>query len=116
MRLDTSGLQAQLAQAQAAVDAAQATLQGLQAGQRRHRRCKFPQAALATAQQSLTNTYTSMPNAVTDAYAKANDAVHNQIGTFLITIPTLTILSFRFQVNDSASDERCEYRTGSGGQ
>lgn len=80
-RLDTSGLQAQLAQAQAGVDAAQATLANLQAGAT-PQAVQVSQAALATAQQSLANTYTSVENAVTDAYAKANDAVENQIGTF----------------------------------
>jgi len=79
--LNTSGLQAQLAQAQAAVQAAQATLEGLQAGPT-SQTVQVAQAAVTTAQQMLANTYTSIPNAVTDAYAKANDAVHNQVGTF----------------------------------
>ena len=81
VRLDTSGLQAQLAQAQAAVDAAQATLEELQAGPT-PQAVQVSQAALATAEQTLANTYTSIPNAVTDAYAKANDAVRNQIAAF----------------------------------
>ena len=79
--LNTSGLQAQLAQAQAAVQAAQATLEGLQAGPT-SQTVQVAQAAVASAEQTLANTYTSIPNAVTDAYAKANDAVHNQVGTF----------------------------------
>ena len=79
--LDTSSLQAQLAQAQAGVAAAQATLANLQAGAT-PQAVAVSQAALAAAQQSLSNTYTSVENAVTDAYAKANDAVQNQIGTF----------------------------------
>jgi len=80
-RLNTSGLQAQLAQAQAAVDAAQATLQGLQAGPT-PQTTQVAQAAVASAQQSLANTYSSIPNAITDSYAKANDAVRNQVGNF----------------------------------
>lgn len=79
--LDTSGLQAQLSQAQAQVQAAQATLEGLQAGPT-SQTVQVAQAAVATSQQALANTYTSIPNAVTDAYAKANDAVHNQVETF----------------------------------
>lgn len=81
VRLNTSGLQAQLAQAQAAVDAAQATLQGLQAGPT-PQATQVAQAGVATAQQSLANTYTSIPNAIIDSYAKANDAVRNQVGNF----------------------------------
>lgn len=80
-RLDTSGLQAQLAQAQATVQAAQATLAGLQAGPT-PQAIQVAQAAVTTAEQTLANTYTSIPNALTDAYAKANDAVYNQVGTF----------------------------------
>ncbi|HUC01740.1 MAG TPA: efflux RND transporter periplasmic adaptor subunit [Candidatus Paceibacterota bacterium] len=81
VRLDTSALQAQLAQAQASVDAAQATLEGLQAGPT-PQAVQVSQTALATAEQTLANTYTSIPNAVTDAYAKANDAVRNQVSDF----------------------------------
>jgi len=98
VRLDTSGLHAQLAQAQAAVDAAQATLQGLQAGPT-PQAVQVAQAAVATAQQSLANTYTSVPNAVTDAYAKANDAVRNQVGTFYSN-PDSSNPQLSFSVND----------------
>lgn len=79
--LDTGSLQAQLAQAQAAVASAQATLAGLQAGPT-PQAIQVAQAAVASAQQSLTNSYTGIPNAVADAYAKATDAVRNQIGAF----------------------------------
>lgn len=98
VQLDTSGLQAQLAQAQAAAQAAQATLEGLQAGST-PQAVQVAQAAVATAQQSLANTYTSIPNAITDAYAKAIDAVENQVDPFYTNAnsnnPQLT-----FSVND----------------
>lgn len=99
VRLDTSGLQAQLAQAQAAVDAAQATLSGLQAGPT-PQNVQVSQAVVATAQQSLANTYTSVPNAITDAYAKANDAVRNQIGMFYNS-PDSNNPQLSFSVSDS---------------
>ena len=111
VRLDTSGLQAQLAQAQAAVDAAQATLQGLQAGPT-PQAVQISQAALATAQQSLSNTYTSIPNAVTDAYAKSNDAVRNQIGAFYISPdsnnPQLSFSVSDSQITNNANSERVQ--------
>jgi HlyD family secretion protein len=109
--LDTSGLQAQLAQAQAGVDAAQATLAGLQAGPT-PQAVQVSEAALTTAQQTLTNTYTSIGNAVTDAYAKANDAVRNQIGTFYNNAdsnnPQLAFTVNDSQVVNDADSERLQ--------
>ncbi len=81
VRLDSRDLAAQLAQTQAAVDSAQATLQKLQAGPT-PQSVQVSQTALNTAQQTLANTYTTIPNTVSDAYAKANDAVRNQISAF----------------------------------
>lgn len=111
VRLDTSGLQAQLAQAQAAVDSAQATLAGLQAGPT-PQAVQVSQAALATAQQSLTNTYTSVPNAAVDAYAKASDAVRNQIGAFYgnpdSNNPQLVFTVSDSQVANNANTERVQ--------
>jgi HlyD family secretion protein len=98
VRLDTSGLQAQLAQTQAAAQAAQATLAGLQAGPT-SQTVQVAQAEVTSAQQALTNTYTSISNAVTDAYAKANDAVHNQVGTFYDN-PDSNNPQLVFSVND----------------
>jgi RND family efflux transporter MFP subunit len=79
--LDTGSLRAQLAQAQAGVDAAQANLDQLQAGPT-PQAIQVSQAALATAEQTLANTYSSIGNVATDAYAKATDAVRNQVGLF----------------------------------
>jgi HlyD family secretion protein len=107
--LNTSGLQAQLAQAQATVQAAQATLDGLQAGPT-VQTIQVAQAAVATAQQALTNTYTSVTNAFTDAYAKANDAVYNQVGTFYnnpdSSNPQLVFLLNDPQVSNDANTQR----------
>ena len=109
--LNTSSLQAQLAQAQAGVDAAQATLEELQAGPT-PQAVQVSQAALATAQQTLANTYTSVGNAVADAYAKANDAVRNQIGTFYNSPdsdnPQLSFSISNPQVLNNADSERTQ--------
>jgi HlyD family secretion protein len=111
VQLNTSGLQAQLAQAQAAEDAAQATLEGLQAGPT-PQATEVSQTALSSAQQTLTNTYTSIPDAVTDAYAKANDAVRNQIGDFYSSPdsnnPQLTFSVSDSQVANDANAERVQ--------
>ena len=111
VRLDTGSLQAQLAQARAGVDAAQATLENLQAGPT-PQAVQVSQAALATANQALANTYTSVGNAVTDAYAKANDAVRNQIGAFYgnpdSNNPQLSFSISDSQVVNNADSERVQ--------
>jgi RND family efflux transporter MFP subunit len=107
--LDTSSLRAQLAQAQASVASAQANLQQLQAGPT-PQATQVAQAAVATAQQSLLNSYSGIPNAVQDAYAKATDAVRNQIGAFYNN-PDSANPQLSFSINDpgvtnSANTER----------
>ena len=111
VQIDTNALQAQLAQAQAAVDAAQATLENLQAGPT-PQTIQVSQTAVAAAKQTLANSYSSIPNAVADAYAKATDAVRNQIGTFYNN-PDSTNPQLSFSVSDSqivndANNERLQ--------
>ena len=77
-QLNTSDLAAQLQQAQANVDAQTANLEGLQAGSQPED-IAASQAALAQAQQNLTNMYASIADISTDAQAKANDAVRTQL-------------------------------------
>ncbi len=81
VQLNTSDLQAQLAQAQANVDTQNAKLQSLQNGSRPED-IQIAQAQLAAAEQTLANTYASVNNTLADAYAKANDAVRNQLASF----------------------------------
>jgi HlyD family secretion protein len=76
--LDTSDLRAQLAQTQAAVDAAQAQLDTLTAGPRPEN-IAVSQTALTSAQQNLSNTYSGIENTLADADAKAVDAVVDQL-------------------------------------
>src|ERR1700722_3357552 len=73
VQLDTSGLQAQLAQAQASVDAAQANLAELQAGPT-SQNVQVSEAAVTTAEQTLSNAYAGVEDTVASAFAKANDA------------------------------------------
>ena len=110
-QLNTSDLAAQLAQAQAGVQAAQATLQKLQAGPT-PQNLQVSKTALAAAEQSLANTYTGVGNAVTAAYAKANDAVRNQITPFYSNAetnnPQLTFAISDSQVLNNANFERIQ--------
>jgi RND family efflux transporter MFP subunit len=78
---DTSDLSAQLAQAQANVDAQQAKLASLQAGSRPED-IATSQATLDKAKQDLANMYGSIGDISADSYAKGNDAVHTQLNLF----------------------------------
>jgi len=112
--LNTSDLQAQLAQAQASVDAAQATLQNLQAGPT-PQNIQVSQAALATAQQSLANSYAGADNAAMDALAKSNDAVRNQLAALFASAesnsPQLT-----FTVSDNQEANNAQFDRIQAGQ
>jgi len=79
--VNTSGLQAQLQQAQANVDAQNAQLQTLLAGAT-PQAIAVSQAALATANQNLASTYLSVTNTLIDADTKSVDAVVNQLAPF----------------------------------
>ncbi len=98
-KLDTSDLAAQLAQAQANVDAQTAKLQSIKAGSRPED-IQASQAALAKAEQDLANMYANVSNTLTDGYAKANDAVRNQLAPFFIS-PETTNPLLTFSVSDS---------------
>lgn len=108
-QLDTSALQAQLAQTQASVDATQATLQKLQAGPT-PQAVQISQTALASAQQSLTNQYVSAPDAIASALAKANDAVRNQLTPLFSNAesnsPQLSFSVSNSQILNNAQSER----------
>jgi HlyD family secretion protein len=110
-RLDTSDLQAQLAQAQASVDAAQATLENLQAGST-PQSIQVSETALASAEQSLANEYASISDTVAAALSKANDAVRNQLGPLYTNPegnnPQLTFSVSNSQVLNNAEFERLQ--------
>ncbi len=114
-RQDTSVLEAQLAQAQAAVDGASATLRKLEAGAT-PQSIAVSDAALTTAQQSLQNSYATVPNTINDAYAKANDAVTSELAPLYANAQT-SDPQLTFAINDSqvASDAIAE-RMAAGGE
>lgn len=98
-QLNTASLSAALAQAQANVDAAQATLQGLQAGSQ-PQDIAASQAALQVAEQNLANLYASISDAATSGYAKANDAVTVQLYP-LFSQPQTSQAQLNFQTSNS---------------
>ena len=107
--LSTSDLQAQLAQAQAAVDSAKATLANLQAGAQ-PADIQSSEAAVSAAEQSLANLYANVPTALADANAKANDAVRNQLAPLFTNSetsnPQLTFGVSNSQTLNNAQSER----------
>jgi RND family efflux transporter MFP subunit len=113
-RLNTSDLEAQLAQAQANVDAANAQLQSLQAGAQ-PADIQNSEAALAGGQQSLANMYASAENTLNDSYTKANDAVRNQLSAFFTSAetnnPQITFSVSNSQTLNNAESERLRAST-----
>jgi HlyD family secretion protein len=97
--LNTAGLEAALAQAKANVDAAQATLAGLQAGAQ-PADIAASQAALQGAEQTLTNIYTGISDAATSGYAKGNDAVRTELNSLFSNAET-TQPQLTFQTSNS---------------
>lgn len=97
--LDTASLEANVQEANAGLVAAQAKLDELQTGAT-PQTIAVSQAALTTAEQALTNTYSGVTNILTDSYAKANDAVRNQLAAFFST-PEGNNPQLTFNVNDS---------------
>jgi HlyD family secretion protein len=98
-RLDTQALRAQLAQAQANVDAAQATLENLRAGAT-PQSVAVSQAAVASANQTLTNAYSGISNILSSGYSSANDAVRNQLSA-MFSNPETNNPQLAFAINDS---------------
>ncbi len=98
-RLDTAQLAAQLAQAQANVDVQEADLRSLQAGSRPED-IQSARAALQKSQQDLLNMYGRVTATLADAFAKANDAVRNQLASFFTNAETVNP-QLTFAVNDS---------------
>lgn len=98
-RLDTQDLEAQLAEAQANVDAQTATLKKLHAGPTPEN-IAVSKTALESAAQNLQNSYTSVPNTIASAYTNANDAVRNQLSQFFTNAETSNP-QLTFMIGDS---------------
>lgn len=81
--LEVSDLYAQLREATANIDAQKARLEELKHGTREED-IRVKETELAKARQDLVNYYNDVPDVVSDAYAKAEDAVRKQIfGLFI---------------------------------
>ena len=98
-KLDTQDLEAQLAEAQANVDAQTATLENLQAGAT-PQAIAVSQTALQAAERTLQNSYIGVPNTLANAYTNADDAVRNQLNAFFTSAETNNP-QLTFPVNDA---------------
>ena len=93
---DSAGL---VSQAKGAYEAAQANLAKLQDGTA-STDIAVSQASLASASQALSNLYSSVPDALSSGYAKANDAVRTQLYNFFASAESPTP-RLTFASNDS---------------
>ncbi len=107
--LDSGDLFAQLRQAQANVDSAQAKLDSLRTGAQ-PADIAASQAALNKAQQDLANLYQTIIDTSNDAFTKAGDAVRTQLGGFFsnpeTNSPQLNFISSNSQSVTNAQNER----------
>jgi HlyD family secretion protein len=99
--LDLATLSAQKAQAQANVAAAEAKLDALKAGPRQTD-VAVKESAVNQAKQGKAATYAGVPAALSDAYAKANDAVHSAADS-LFSNPNTARPTPNFTTSDSAT-------------
>jgi HlyD family secretion protein len=97
--LDSASLEANVEQANAGLAAAQAKLDALQTGATQQT-IAVSQATLSASEQTLSNTYSGVTNTLADAYAKANDAVRNQLAS-LFSNPEENNPQLTFNVSDS---------------
>lgn len=108
-RLDTSVLAAQLAQAQAAVAAAQANLSTLELGTRPEQ-LAVAESQVTSDQTALAQANQSVSNAIQSAYTAADDAVHNKVDQFIsnprTTTPTLLFTTANQQQVSTLLSER----------
>lgn len=115
IRLDQTELRAQLAQSQAGVASAQARLEEAAAGLE-NQQAKFSelkqgtrseavaikQAELRQAQQELTNVYATVPNTLSSALTKADDAV--RVKTSALYARTQTTYQLTYQTCDAQAE------------
>lgn len=107
VKLDTSELMAQLAQAQASAEAEQAKLNDLRQGSRPED-IAVSRTALQKAQQDLTNDYSGVVDVLADVYTEASDAVRNQISALFSNGETNPQLTF------TAADSQAKYDSEAG--
>ena len=101
-REDAGILSAQLSAAKAGVAAANAALSKLRSGATRET-IALSQSSVALADQTLANKYASVASTLSDAYAKANDSIVNQLAP-LFTNAQTSNPKLTFQLSDSATE------------
>ncbi len=99
VKLDTRELQASLREMQASMDAAEAKLAQLKQGTRPED-VQVKRTELAKAKQDLVNDYLEAIPAISDAYAKADDVLRNQID-FLFTNGETSSPRLTFTISNS---------------
>ncbi|MEK7093244.1 MAG: efflux RND transporter periplasmic adaptor subunit [Patescibacteria group bacterium] len=108
VRLESSDLSAQLAQAQAQADSALATLDGLRVGAQPSD-IAASQAAVDKARQDLANMYAGISDTLSDGLAKGTDAVRTQLnGVFSNADGTNPQLTYSTSNSQSATDAATE--------
>ena len=108
VRLESSDLSAQLAQAQAQADSALATLDGLRVGAQPSD-ITASQAAVDKARQDLANMYAGISDTLSDGLAKGTDAVRTQLnGVFSNADGTNPQLTYSTSNSQSATDAATE--------
>ena len=133
MQLDNADLYAQLAQAHANVRSQDTKLEQLTIGARpedlaiSQARVDNAKSSFADAQRNLTNVmekatidltniYSSVPDTLTDAYTKSDDAIRNQVDSLFLNDetdrPTLSFTSFTSQSKIDAEADRVRSTTG----
>jgi HlyD family secretion protein len=97
--LDQNQLLAQRAEQQANIESEQAKLQEMRKGSRPED-VQIKQAALAKANQDLDSEYQGIPDAISNAYIKADDAIRKQIDTLFQNADNQSV-QLSFSVNDA---------------
>lgn len=108
VELESSELQAELAQSKANLLAEQAKLDELRRGSRPEE-VKIKETELKKAEQDLANDFASVPDTLNDAFAKADDAVRKQLDQLFSddeTNPLLTFLPKNSQLKINLEQER----------
>jgi HlyD family secretion protein len=112
--LNINDLMAGLRQAEASVEIQEAKLAGLRAGARPED-IAASQAALDKAKQDLANMYGGILDSSLDSYAKASDAIQNQIDSFFSNddsqSPELAFIIANFQAQNDAEAQRLSVTT-----
>ncbi len=111
--LDAASLEKNVEQANAALAAAESRLEALEIGAT-PQTIAVSKSALDSANQELNNNYAKVPDILNDAYAKASDAVRNQLFAFFSS-PESAYPQLTFNVNDLGLANKFQYARSAAG-